>query len=191
MEKELKQNTNTNPNCIKVVLYGPESTGKSSLARALAKWYNTVYVEEFSRSYAEAKAKQNLKLTKADVLPIAIGQMQLENEQLKLANNVLICDTDLLETKVYSKHYYNGFCPELVDKYAYENTYDLYFLTYIDTVWEADGIRDQPQNRSQMFSAFEQELINSKKPYTLVKGSFEHRLNICKSQIDNLLKKDY
>ena len=188
MEEKLKQITDTNPNCIKVVLYGPESTGKSSLAKELASWYDTVYVAEFSRIYAEAKAQENLQLTKEDVLPIAMGQIASENQQLKKANKLLICDTDLLETKVYSEFYYDGFCPELVKKYAHENTYDLYFLTYIDTVWENDGIRDQPNNRQQLFNRFEQTLIDSNKPYVLVKGSFEERMITCKTQIENLLK---
>ena len=188
MEKKLKQQP---AKCIKIVLYGPESTGKSSLAKQLATWYDTVYVPEFSRSYAEAKARQNKPLSKADVLPIAIGQISSENEQLKNANRLLICDTDLLETKVYSEFYYDGFCPDLVKKYARKNTYDLYFLTYIDTVWEADGIRDQPNNRLQLFDRFEQELIDSEKPYIVVKGGFEERLNICKRHIDELLKNSY
>ncbi|MCK8479231.1 AAA family ATPase [Psychroserpens algicola] len=187
MEEKLKQITDTNPNCIKVVLYGPESTGKSTLAQELAAYYNTVYVEEFSRSYAEAKAKNNLSLTKDDVLPIAVGQMHLENKQLHLANTLLICDTDLLETQVYSQFYYDGYCPNEVKKYAQENTYDLYFLTYIDTVWEADGIRDQPNNRLELFNQFEQALVATKKPYVLVKGDFKERLNTCKDHIEKLI----
>jgi NadR type nicotinamide-nucleotide adenylyltransferase len=184
MEEKLKQQSS---NCIKIVLYGPESTGKSSLANELARYYDTVFVTEFSRRYAEVKAQDNLQLTKDDVLAIAIGQIQSENEQVKKADKLLICDTDLLETTVYSKFYYNGFCPELVEKYAYENTYDLYFLTYIDLPWEADGIRDQPKHRLQMFHQFEQALIATKKPYVLVKGSFEERLHTCKSHIEKLL----
>ncbi|SDR82343.1 nicotinamide-nucleotide adenylyltransferase, NadR type [Formosa sp. Hel1_31_208] len=191
MEEKLKQISDRNTNCIKVVLYGPESTGKTSLAKALADYYETTYVEEFSRYYAELKSKQNLPLTKDDVLPIAIGQIQKENEQLKSANKLLICDTDLLETQVYSEFYYNGFCPEIVKKKALENTYDLYFLTYIDIAWEADGIRDKPNNRLQMYKRFEQILKRSKKPFITVKGSFEERLNTCKRYIDELLKKAY
>ncbi|WP_047549950.1 AAA family ATPase [Psychroserpens sp. Hel_I_66] len=191
MEEKLKQINNISPNCIKIVLYGPESTGKSSLAKELASWYNTVYVKEFSRIYAEAKAQNNELLTSEDVLPIAIGQIAMENHQLKTANKLLICDTDLLETKVYSEYYYDGFCPDAVVRYAYLNTYDLYFLTYIDTPWEADGIRDQPKNRLKLFNLFQKELINTKKPYVLVKGTFEERLNLCKTQIDNLLKKEH
>lgn len=189
MEKKLKQINTKNSNCIKVVLYGPESTGKSTLAKELATYYKTVFVEEFSRIYAETKAKNNVKLSKEDVLPIAIGQIKLENEQIKKANKLLICDTDLLETQVYSEFYYDGFCPDSIKKYALKNHYDLYFLTYIDTPWESDGIRDQPNNRLQMFNAFEQALINSKKRYVVVKGSFEERLSSCITQIDELLNR--
>ena len=122
MEKAFKQNKRVNPDCKKVVLYGPESTGKSTLARALADHFNTVFVEEYSRVYAEELALKNQLLTKNDVEHIARGQMKLENEMLAKANNLLICDTDLLETKVYSELYYDGYCPDVLKKYAYENT---------------------------------------------------------------------
>lgn len=186
MEEKLRQITKNN--CIKVVLFGPESTGKTTLAAELANYYDTIFVEEFSRQYAEKKASQNLKLTYNDVLPIAIGQMQLENEQLIKTDRLLICDTDLLETKVYSEYYFDGFCPDLVKKYALKNTYDLYFLTYIDTPWISDGIRDQYENRTAMFHAFEAALKASNRKYVVVKGSLEERFDICKTHIDNLLK---
>ncbi len=188
MEKKLRQHENSN--CVKVVLFGPESTGKSILSKKLAAHYNTVFVPEFSRLYAEAKAQENLSLTKNDVLPIAVGQMKNENQQLKKANKLLVCDTDLLETKVYSEYYYDGFCPELLAKYAKQNTYDLYFLTYIDTKWEADGIRDQPDKREKMFYKFEDALKLNNKSYVILKGDFEQKLQICITYIDKLLKKD-
>ena len=191
MEEYLKQAENSKSNCIKIVFYGPESTGKSTLVKTLAAYFNAVYVEEYARIYAQNKAKKNRRLTKADVLPIAIGQMTAENQQYKRADKLLICDTDLLETMVYSEHYYEGFCPDSVKFYAYKNKYHLYFLTDIDVAWEADGIRDQPNHRTQLFNRFEQVLIDSKKPYVLVKGEFEERLHFCKTQIENLLKEMY
>lgn len=185
MEKQLRQDENSN--CIKVVLYGPESTYKSRLAKQLADYYSTVYVSEFSRVYAEKKAEQHKQLTKKDVLPIAIGQMKSEKQQTKKANKLLICDTDLLETKVYSEYYYDGFCPKIVSQAAIENTYDMYILTDIDTQWEADGIRDRPKDRRSIFGKFEQALIQYNKPYIKVSGSFERRLKTCIRQIDKLL----
>ena len=76
----------------------------------------------------------------------------------------------------------------LIEKYALENTYDLYFLTYIDTPWEADDLRDKPHERERMFKAFEEALKTSKKPYVLLKGSLKERLDEATKHIDLLLK---
>lgn len=184
MEKKLKQ---TKSNYIKVVLFGPESTGKSTLAKQLADHYDTVFVPEYSRIYAEAQLLQNKLLSKDDVLPIAQGQMQLENKWTPKANTVLICDTDLLETKVYSEAYY-GICHPDLEKYAIENFYDLYFLTYIDIPWVADHLRDKPHERETMFKAFENALKTYNKPYILLKGTMAERFELAVNQIDELIK---
>lgn len=185
MEEKLRQDAS---DCIKVVLFGPESTGKSTLALQLAEYYHTVFVPEYSRIYAEEKLRFNKTLTFDDVLPIAEGQMQLENKLTPKANKVLICDTDLLETKVYSEAYYNGKCDPILEKYAIQNTYDLYFLTYIDIPWEADDLRDRPHDREAMFEAFENALKKYSKPYILLKGSIEERFNLAVDHIDELIK---
>ena len=185
MEKKLKQRPS---DCIKVVLFGPESTGKSTLAKQLADHYKTVFVPEYSRIYAEEQLLRNKLLTKNDVMPIAEGQMRLENEWTTKANTVLICDTDLLETKVYSESYYGGMCDPDLEQYAIENVYDLYFLTYIDIPWEADDLRDKPHERETMFLAFENALKIYNKPYVLLKGTMEERFRYAKDQIDELIK---
>lgn len=185
MEEKLKQDP---ADCIKVVLFGPESTGKSTLAKQLATHYHTVFVPEYSRIFAEAKLRSNQLLTKEDALPIAEGQMRLENKMAPKANQVLICDTDLLETKVYSESYYDGFCDPVLEKYAIENTYELYFLTYIDIPWEADNLRDKPNERETMFNAFKSALTTYNKPYILLKGSIEERFKLAVDHIDELIK---
>jgi len=186
MEKNLRQEPST---CIKVVLFGPESTGKTTLSRQLARHYNSVWVREYARVYLQDKWNNERKTCEAkDLLPIAIGQMALENELAKKTETVLICDTDLLETKVYSEAYYSGTCESNLDKYAQENTYDLYFLTYIDTPWEADDLRDKPNQREQMFSAFENALIKYDRPYVLLRGGKDERLNKAIKYIDELIK---
>ena len=187
MEEKLKQQP---ANCLKVVLFGPESTGKTTLSRQLARYYNSVWVPEYAREYLQNKWNNERKTCEPkDLLPIAEGQMRLENELAQKTNSVLICDTDLLETKVYSEAYYLGTCDPLLEKYALENTYDLYFLTYIDSPWEADDLRDKPNHRMEMFLAFQNELINQKRPYVLVKGDKKSRLNNAVKHIDELLKK--
>lgn len=185
MEEKLKQDAS---DCLKVVLFGPESTGKSTLAKQLAAHYHTVFVPEYSRIYAEEKLRANKTLTVNDVMPIAEGQMRLENDMVQKANLVLICDTDLLETKVYSESYYDGVCNPILEKYALKNTYDLYFLTYIDMPWEADHLRDRPHDRDEMFKAFENALKTNNKPYILLKGSIRERFQLAVDHIDELIK---
>lgn len=186
MEKEFKQQPS---NCIKVVLFGPESTGKTTLSRQLAHYYNSVWVREYAREYLQDKWNNERKTCEPkDLLPIARGQMRLENECATKTNTVLICDTDLLETKVYSEAYYSGTCDPVLEKYALENTYDMYFLTYIDTPWESDDLRDKPNEREAMFNVFENALIKHNRPYVLLKGSKKTRLEEAVKHINKLLE---
>ncbi|MCF8273834.1 MAG: ATP-binding protein [Flavobacteriaceae bacterium] len=186
MEEKLKQQPS---NCVKIVLFGPESTGKTTLSNHLARYYNSVWVPEYAREYLQNKWNEERKTCEPkDLLPIAEGQMFLENKLAKKTDSVLICDTDLLETKVYSEAYYTGSCDPILEKYALENTYDLYFLTYIDTPWEADDLRDKPDERELMFKAFEDTLIKYNRPYVLLKGDKKERLKLAVKHIDKLLK---
>lgn len=122
-------------------------------------------------------------------MPIAIGQMKLENKLAKKADKVLICDTDLLETKVYSETYYGGFVDTALEKAAKINEYDLYLLTYIDIPWEHDDLRDRPHMREEMFQAFKNALDSHNKKYILVKGNKEQRFETAVKAIDKLLLK--
>ncbi|WP_179315951.1 AAA family ATPase [Winogradskyella undariae] len=186
MEEKLRQDPS---NCIKIVLFGPESTGKTTISRQLAKYYNSIWVPEYAREYLQDKWNNERKTCEPkDLLPIAIGQIKLENELSKKTDSVLICDTDLLETKVYSEAYYQGSCDPILDKYAKNNIYDLYFLTYIDTPWEADDLRDKPDERERMFKAFEVALKSHNKPYVLLKGNEKERLQLAVKHIDQLIK---
>ncbi|MHA7942736.1 AAA family ATPase [Formosa sp. 3Alg 14/1] len=184
MEKNLRQEDS---DLLKIVLFGPESTGKTVLAKQLAEHYKTVYVPEFSRTYALEKNKTNHVLTQEDVMPIAKGQMFLENELTKTAKNLLICDTNLLETKVYAEVYYKGFYNENLTASALHNYYNLYFLTYIDIPWEADEVRDKPNERETMFAAFKEALDHNHKPYVLLKGTFKERFDLAVKHIDKLI----
>ncbi len=188
MEKTLKQQP---ANCLKVVMFGPESTGKTTLAMQLARHYNSVWVPEYAREYLQDKWNNERKTCEPhDLLPIAFGQMQSENSLAQKTDSVLLCDTNLLETKVYSEAYYSGSCDPLLEEYALKNTYDLYFLTYIDTPWEADDLRDKPEERLEMFQAFQTTLKKYNIPFVLLKGTKKERLEIAVMHIDALLKKN-
>ena len=113
--------------------------------------------------------------------------MKLENKLAKKADKILICDTDLLETKVYSEEYYGGFVETILDEAANKNQYDLYLLTYIDTPWEEDDLRDRPELRLEMFRAFEATLKKYKKNYILLKGNKETRFTKAIKAIDKII----
>ena len=186
MEEKLKQ---TAVNIIKVVLFGPESSGKTTLSKLLARHYNTVWAPEYARDYLQNKWNNERKTCEiSDMLPIAEGQMKLENKLAKKADRILICDTDLLETKVYSEEFYSGFVDPYLEIAALQNTYDLYFLTYIDAPWKKDDLRDRPEQRLEMFHAFENALIKNHRPYILLKGEKKDRLETAIREIDKILK---
>ena len=185
MEEKLKQQP---ANCLKVVIFGPESTGKTTLAQQLAEHYQTLWVPEYAREYLQEKWDREKKTCEPkDLVPIAEGQIKLENEYARQTDTVLICDTDLLETKVYSEAYYVGSCDPELAEYALKNSYDLYLLTYIDTPWIPDDLRDKPNERDRMFRAFENALKDNDRPYVLLKGSKKERLELAIYHIDNLL----
>ncbi|NER10252.1 nicotinamide-nucleotide adenylyltransferase, NadR type [Muriicola jejuensis] len=188
MEERLRQLPS---DITKVVLFGPESTGKTTLSEDLAAHYNTLWVPEYAREYLQDKWDREGKTCEPhDLLPIAEGQIRLENELTKKAEKLLICDTDLLETMVYSEAYYLGYSDPELKKYALENTYDLYMLTYIDTPWVKDDLRDKPEERELMYRYFKETLENYKRNFIILKGDRKTRLRKAITHIDKLLGND-
>lgn len=185
MEENLKQQpTDT----IKIAIYGPESTGKTTLAKQLAEHFETVWAPEFARDYLQQKFDDAGAICEPeDLMPIAVGQTQLENEALLTANKFLFCDTSLMVTKVYSEIYYN-FCDPMLDKAARKHKYDLFFLTDIDVPWEKDDLRDRPDDREFMFGKFKSALIENNKPYIVLSGSPEERLQKAVGVINDLVR---
>ena len=186
MEEKLKQ---INSSCKKVVLYGPESTGKTTLAIELAKYYNVKWVPEFARQYLQNIWDKEKRICQpSDIMPIAYGQMKIENELAKNSETLLICDTNIFETMVYSKYYYGGTCDPLLKKYAMLNHYDLYLLTDIDIPWEKDDLRDKPNEREYSMKIFKDELEKNNLNYRLISGTKEKRLKIAIKYINDLIK---
>jgi HTH-type transcriptional regulator, transcriptional repressor of NAD biosynthesis genes len=168
----------------KIVLFGSESTGKSTLAAQLAEYYQTVWVPEFAREYLE-----NEKMTTVyeDIIPIAQGQMRLEDEQMPFANKILFCDTDILETKVYSESYFNK-TPDWLLQEIENRRYDFYLLTDIDLPWVADGLRDRPHRREEMHTLFLHELLYRRVPFVQISGTQNERLQKAIKAVDGFLQ---
>ena len=185
MEENLKQKQSTR---VKIALFGPESTGKTTLAKQLAEHFETEWVPEFARDYLQEKWDKTAQICDVnDMLPIAIGQIKLENEKLSQANTYLFCDTNCLLTTVFSELNY-GFCDPLLKKAAQKHDYDLFLLTDIDVPWEKDSLRNTPENRDAVFAAFKQTLIENNKPFITISGAIQFRLDKAISLIKDLSK---
>lgn len=162
---------------VKIVLIGPESTGKTTLAKELADHYHTIWIPEFSREYAQQKRDKHKKhLDKNDVIPIGLGQINLENRIINnnLNKDLVILDTDILATQVYANAYYQQSFKE-IDQLISNNTGDFYLLCNIDIPWVADGVRDKPNERQSMFLAFKKTLIKHQKPHCIISGNSTER----------------
>jgi len=165
----------------KICLYGPESTGKSTMARRFAEIYNTEFVPEVAKEIITSNI-----FTADDIIRIGHTQTERVNEKLKSANKILFCDTDLITTEIYSKKYL-GVVPEVLFEIEKEIQYDLYFLFDIDVPWVADGMRDLGNQREEMLKIFEMELIKRSIPFILVKGNWTEREEVIKKAIDFLI----
>ena len=168
-------------------MYGPESTGKTTLSKQLAAHYNDEWIPEFARDFLQEKWDKNKEIcTEEDLIPIAIGQVKLENEAVLKAKKFLFCDTNLLVTKVFSDIYYNR-CDANLEQAAREHEYDLIFLTNIDVPWEADDLRDSPDDREITFGTFKKAIIANGNPYIKLKGDVASRFEKAVKIIDELV----
>ncbi len=169
---------------IRVAVIGSECSGKTTLAGSLAAHYQTVWVPEFARQFV---SDQGAAPDYDDVEAIARGQMAFEDERADEASRVLIQDTDLLSTVVYSRHYY-GDCPRWVEGALEKRAADLYLLTDIDIPWVPDGEqRDRGDRREEMHELFRCALVDRGLAFTEIRGSPGERLEAAVSLIDRLI----
>ncbi|MFK3989683.1 MULTISPECIES: AAA family ATPase [unclassified Psychrobacter] len=175
----LKQHTPKS--VINVAILGAESTGKTTLCRDLAAHFGCPWVPEYMRTYLQAKwDKEHLTCTWEDLLPIAQGQIELENKLAAQAaqsdhNHYLFCDTSLFELMVYSNWYY-GDCPKALTNAALTHHYDLILLTEVDIPWVADDLRDSPHQRDEISAYFESQLTHHQKPFHRIGGDRYERV---------------
>ncbi len=165
----------------KIVLHGPESSGKTTLAQQLARHYATVWSPEYTRVFLETRVYMggveagNFSLEPADVVGLVAGQIAVESLMLPLANRLLFCDTGVLTNLLYC-HLYFGFSPAWLHELVRRHPYDFYLLTHPDTPWVADGMRDLPHHRTELFQLFRQELIQRNLPFAEISGLGNVRL---------------
>ena len=176
---------NGSPGMKKVVVIGPESTGKSTLSTLLAKYYNTEWVPEYARDYI---AHLDRTYEEKDLLEIAKGQIAMEDQLSPKANKILICDTNLITIKVWSEHKFGACYPQILE-WIKGRHYDLYLLSNIEVPWQEDPQREHPQLREFFMGIYQQELMATGVPWVELKGEdFFTRKRTAVKAIDEMLK---
>ncbi len=165
----------------RIVILGPESTGKSQLSKDLAGHYKTPWVPEFAREYID---QLHRPYQKEDLQDIAKGQLSLEDEMASKTSDFLFCDTNLIVIKVWSDFKYGDTDPWILA--SLENRkYDFYLLTDIDLPWKDDPQREHPNKRAELFNIYESYLEDHDLPFGIVSGSGDDRLKNAIRLIDS------
>lgn len=177
------------PTCVRpyfvkrVCVFGPESTGKSTLARDLASHFQTVHVPEFARSLLDIK--QGV-CDASDIPLIARGQLAAEEALARRSNRLLICDTDLLTTTVWSEVLF-GDCPAWIREAARKQRYDLTLLLDVDVPWVDDQQRYLPHARQEFFARCQAALETARRPYRIIRGAWPERFEQARDFVQQLL----
>jgi NadR type nicotinamide-nucleotide adenylyltransferase len=170
----------------KVVVIGPESTGKSTLCQQLADHYGLSWVPEYARQYL---LQHGMSYTYEDLLTIAKGQLALEDEYASRADGpLLFVDTDMYVMKVWCEFVFGKCHQWILDRIA-ERNYDVYFLCDIDLPWVQDGLREYPDvaNRQKLYQIYKDILVNQSVPWMEISGSEKERLQKAILTTNNLL----
>jgi nicotinamide riboside kinase len=182
MEKDLKQ---LNSDIVKVVINGPESTGKTTLIKQLAEYFNTEHVPEFARDYLQEKWDLKKEVcSKEDLIVIVKEQVNLENDLSSKANKILLLDTNIITTINWSLTHFDGYCDPWIIKQAEFLKYHHYLITNIDIPWVKDDLRDRPNERESMLSSLINQHDIRDLKYSIISGDKDLR----KSQSIDIIK---
>lgn len=197
----------------KIVIIGPESTGKSTLCQQLAQHFNTGWIPEYAREYLE---ENGTSYSYDDLLTIANGQIGLEEERvsgfgcqvsgvsdqvsgvryqvsgkagidsIQLKDFVFI-DTDMYVMKVWCEYVFNDCHSQILNIIA-SRQYDAYLLCNIDLPWTQDNLREYPdlKEREKLFHYYKDILVNQSTPWKIISGENEQRLEMAVQFINEL-----
>ncbi|MES1214259.1 MAG: ATP-binding protein [Bacteroidota bacterium] len=198
----------------KIVIIGPESTGKSTLCEQLATHYNTLWCPEYAREYLMKNARPDdpvgwgMNYNYDDLLTIAKGQIELEEKYTEIAsgkwqeasgkkpqppptihNSLLFIDTNMYVMKVWCDFVF-GKCHQYILDQIAERKYDLYLLCNNDLPWIKDELREYPdlETRQKLFFIYSDIMKNQSTPWVEISGNYEQRLQIAIAAVDSLIK---
>ncbi len=169
-----------NQQIIKIAIVGPESTGKSTMSKWLAEYYQTIWVPEFARTYCE---NLTADCTWQDEINMFHGQIALEKELLPKANKLLICDTTFITVKIWSDALFGSSPQEVLEELS-KHHYDFYLLLDIDMPWQDDPLRNFPNQREHFMQVWHQELKVLNANYKVISGIGEMRFQNAVKAID-------
>lgn len=193
----------------KIVVVGPESTGKSTLCEQLAAHYQTSWIPEYAREYL---IENGTDYSYENLFEIAKGQMHLEDDftqtwhlergkelnktKYKLTGPAashlgypLFIDTNLYVLKVWSEIAFNK-CDNRVLTQIASRQYDLYLLCNPDLPWTPDALREYPdlKTRERIYHYYKDAMVNQKTSWIDIRGSYEERFKTAVMAIDSMLK---
>lgn len=168
---------------LKVVITGPESTGKSVLSEKVADYFHCPKASEYARTYID-------QLDRAyhyeDLVLMAKGQGKLEQECRSRDKDLFICDTSMLTFKVWSQDKFDK-CDPWIENYIEKEEVDLYLLCDLDIPWEYDPQREDPDRRTYFFNVYQRLLENMNAKYKVISGNYDERLALAISCIDEVM----
>lgn len=181
----------------KIVIIGPESTGKSTLCQQLADHYESAWCPEFAREYLHTNGT-NYEFD--DLLTIAKGQLAMEDEYTSRLEQQaepmmesgghlpLFIDTDMYVMKVWCEFVFNK-CHRFILEQIGERKYDLYLLCNIDLPWVKDELREYPDlhTRKKLYQIYKDMMLNQPVPWVDISGDYEHRLQKAIRAVDSIL----
>jgi NadR type nicotinamide-nucleotide adenylyltransferase len=185
---------------VKVAIIGPESTGKSTLCKQLARHYQTLWCPEYAREFLSAHGS---KYNYEDLLTIAKGQVDLEEKYesgvgaqklgvrtAQPVSKLLFIDTEMYVMKVWCEFVF-GKCHQYILDKILDHQYDLYLLCNVDLLWVPDELREYPDlgTRKKLYKIYLDIMVNQNVPWTAISGNSEERLQKAIAAVEAILKK--
>ncbi|MBN9296459.1 MAG: ATP-binding protein [Filimonas sp.] len=183
----------------KIVIIGPESTGKSTLCEQLAQHYQTQWCEEYAREYL---LQHGTKYSFEDLKTIAEGQLSLEDkyadavqkafaeQKTNLAKEpLLFIDTDMYVMKVWCEYVFGKSHNSILEQIA-ARKYDLYLLCNIDLPWVAEELREYPDERprQELYRIYKDIMINQHVPWVEINGIHDERIQTAIKAVDRFVR---